>query len=192
MKSPRTGIEGFCGRSDTEARSWMHKPWIQDGKVYATNGHVIIEAPMVPDALLGAVEKSIRSPNNLAKLFAEAFAAPVWRKLPKLPAFDPCPQCNGTGMVPAEWRVSPGEDGCTCDICEGYGETYKRIEVGDTGFCIRYMRLLASFPDVEISPDGMNPCAFRIGSGDFAGRGIVMPMRTLGVDIMSRRYAGKE
>lgn len=166
MKPPRTGIEGFCGRADSEARLWMHKPWIENGKAYATNGHVMIEAPMVPDALLGAVEKSARVPNNIAKMFNDAFADPVCRKLPNLPKFDPCPSCDGTGM----------EDEVTCYLCEGYGEMYKRIEVGDTGFCIRYLRLLSSFPDVLIAPNGMKPCPFTIGSGDFAGRGILMPM----------------
>ena len=91
MQAPRTGIEAFCGRADSEDRLWMHKPWIENGNVYATNGHIIIEVPMILDALLGAVEKYPRSPNNIAKMFDDAFAAPVWRKLPKLPAFDPCP-----------------------------------------------------------------------------------------------------
>ena len=185
MTAPRTGMEAFCGRPDSEARSWMHKPWIQDGKVYATNGHIIIEAPMVPDALLGAVEKSPRSPNNIAKMFDEAFAAPVWRKLPKLPEFDPCPCCGGIGTAPGVFDWSDAEPS-TCELCEGYGETYKRIEVGDTGICIRYMRLLASFPDVLISPNGMKQCAFTIGSGDFKGRGLVMPMRTL--DQVREKY----
>lgn len=185
MKAPRTGMEAFCGRPDSEDRSWMHKPWIQDGKVYATNGHIIIEAPMVPDALLGAVEKSKYSPNNIGKMLDEAFAAAVWRKLPKLPAFSPCPSCNGTGMEPKHYDWSDGE-ACTCELCEGYGETYKRIEVGDTGICIRYMRLLSSFPDVLISPNGMKQCAFTIGSGDFKGRGLVMPMRTL--DQVREKY----
>ena len=178
MQAPRTGMEAFCGRPDSEARTWMHRSWVEGGKVYATNGHVMLEVPMVSDSLLGAVEKSAGSPNNLGKMFAEAFSAPVWRKLPKLPAFDPCPRCGGSGFAPRFDDWSDGES-CTCEACEGYGERFKRINVGGTGFCIRYMRLLSSFPQVQIAPNGMNPCAFTIGAGDFSGRGIVMPMRTI-------------
>lgn len=173
MKLPRTGIEAFCGRADTEARLWMHKPWIEAGKVYATNGHVMIELPLDQAASVGAVEKSPRSPNNIARMFADGFAAPEWRDLPALPKFDPCPGCDGTGMVPPEDRMSPTEDGCTCYLCEGYGETFKRIEVADTGYCIRYMRLLSSLPGVKLSPRGLSTAAFIFDGG----RGMVMPMR---------------
>jgi hypothetical protein len=150
----------------------MHNPWIQDGHVYATNGHVILEAPMTSAALFCAAAKPLRGPKNLAKMFSDAFNAPEWRSLPELPPFDPCPDCFGKGLVPPELD---GADLWTCDSCEGYGEAFRRIAVGDTGFCIRYMRLLSSLPSVQISPNGMNPCPFIFDGG----RGIVMPMRTI-------------
>jgi len=140
----------------------MHAPWMKDGKFYATNGHVIVESLTAPEGI-AINDESARLPNNIAAMFSAAFADPQWRELPELPAFDPCPVCGGTGI----------EEGETCHACGGYGEAIKRIAVGDTGFCIRYMRLLSSLPGVRLSPNGMSPCPF-IFEG---GRGVVMPMR---------------
>lgn len=173
QKPPRTGITAFCGCPDTEARFWMLRPWLEGDHIYATNGHILLELPRASNALLDVVEKSPRSPNNIAGMLAAGFAAPEWRALPTLPPFDPCFGCNGTGVDQGD--ECPELMPSTCEACEGYGETYHRIVVGDTGFCIRYLRLLSSLSGVQISPNGDKACAFTFDGG----RGLLMPMRTI-------------
>lgn len=177
MQPPRAGIEAFCGRSDIDGRTWTHRPWVKHNRVYATNGHVLVECPLFSNSVLeaiGAVINPDKVPNNIADMLANAFAAPTWQPLPELPAFKPCCGCSGTGAFREVYEPidALGPDGGTCGWCEGYGEEFARIEIGDTGFCIRYLRLLSSLPGVMIAPNWLNTCAFTFDGG----RGLLMPM----------------
>jgi hypothetical protein len=161
-------ITDFCGRPDIEVRMYMHKPWRDaNGLCYATNGHIVIETE-IEGAQLGT------SPPNMHKLFEAAFkdqASLPWIQLPYLHPFDACSACGGAGVGGSATETDVG----TCEKCEGYGEEPLRIKIDDTGYCIRYMRLLSSLPSVLIAPNGMNPMPFKFDGG----RGLLMPMRAI-------------
>lgn len=177
----RTGIMAFCG-TENELRSFMHKPWKKDGKVYATNGHIIIEtnSEFAPGDW-PEFEKG-RYPNNVEKMFADADArTKSYSALPELPPLKPCEACDGAGRVP--WVWDEDEDGTnykrrdgemhTCGDCSGYGEGFHRIAVGDTGYQARYLRLLSTLEGIEFAPHGTAACPFRFKHG----RGLLMPCR---------------
>ncbi len=175
----RTGIMAFCG-TEFEIRSHMQRPWKRDGKVYATNGHILIEtnAEFAPGEW--PEYEHGRYPKAVDTMFADADARTTsYMPLPDLPALKLCSECDGRGRV--EWVWDEDEDGTsykrrdgemhTCDACSGYGEAFHRVAVGDTGFQARYLRLLATLPGIEFAPHGTASCPFRFD----AGRGLLMP-----------------
>lgn len=178
---PRTGIMAFCGIEDI--RHYMQKPWKKDGKVYATNGHILIETTV---EFAGGDDwpeyEEGRMPKKIPTMFADADARTThYSALPELPPIKPCESCDGKGRV--EWYWDEDEDGTSykrrdgemhvCSDCDGYGEAFHRIAVLDSGFQARYLRLLASLPGIEFAPHGDQSCPFRFN----AVRGLLMPCR---------------
>lgn len=163
---PRTGIEAFCYRLPNDymaTRPWMAAPWIHDGKTYATNGHILL---VLPSAEL-PVSDNYPPEKGQTKIDEWLAAFPTkFIDLPSLPTFAPCAECGGAGL----FSTVPG---FYCDYCEGYGELPSRIAVGDVGFCVRYLRLLSTFPAIQFAPNGMTRAAFIFDGG----RGFLMPMK---------------
>lgn len=177
----RTGIMAFCA-TERDIRQYLQTPWKKDGKVYATNGHILIETTAEfapgdwPDYEHG------RRPKNIETMFFDAEArTTIYSALPDIPPVTLCSTCDGAGRT--EWYWEEDEDGNNykardgrmhiCDDCDGYGEGFHRVAVADTGFQARYLRLLATLPGIEIAPHGTAPCLFRFS----AGRGLLMPCR---------------
>lgn len=162
---PRIGLAAFCGLAESESRKWMHKPWKQGKFVYATNGHLLIEVEKksLPGPFLESMAGKAVPADRIKQMLDEAFAKTSWQSLPILPNYKPCYACGGTGLL----QSGP------CDYCDGYGEEQDCIRIADTGYCIRYLRLLSSLSGIQISPNGPEKaCALRFDGG----RGILMPM----------------
>jgi hypothetical protein len=169
MKPPRTGLEAFLWKEDPYApssRDFFVHPFFLDGKIVATNGHIMVEWPSA-DLPVSADSVPAKVLDQIREWFAIEQADDSYLSLPPLPRFKRCPECNGDGLV----TKTPGT---TCGLCEGYGEMQQRIAVGNAGYCIRYLRLLSSLPNIQLAPNGEETmAAFRFTGG----RGFLMPMR---------------
>lgn len=177
MQLIRTGREAFCGVKEYEVRSYMHQPWRERGLIYATNGHIICEWP--DDG--GEYPERTEHMPNIEKFMSTHWRDTWWIDMPSLPDFIPCSVCDGSGKN--EWFMDEDEDGReyknrdgkwhTCWPCDGYGEEGRRVPINDTGFQIRYLRVLSALPGLRISPEGMKAMPFKFDGG----RGLLMPMR---------------
>jgi hypothetical protein len=141
-------------------REWLKLPYRSGDKVIATNGHIMIEV-----ATTDQTEFS-DPPENIRTRVDEWFAEPIqttFQPIPELPAYIHCRECGGNGISNFD----------ECETCCGFGEELQRVPLGDAGFSIRYLRLLAALPNALIAPDGKNRAHYTFDGG----RGILMPMR---------------
>lgn len=193
-------LERFCGVEDF--REYLNAPWRRDGKLYATNGHVMVE---IADDGREAPAYD-KHPNCLA-LFAK-HAPGEFRAIPHLAKAVACRVCEGRGMVYREMcpdcdgkgefmhgmydyscqrcdgegyfafaKVPAGEKPQRCVACDGFGEEAGRelgTKVGDMTFATRLLRALTSLPGVEVAvcTTEKHPLWVRFDGG----RGLVMPM----------------
>jgi len=114
-------IEKFTGVEDV--RSWLNAPWRRDGKLYATNGHFLIE---VDDDGRQAVDATDKHPNP--SLLFEKRTHGAFFALPGLAPPVTCLSCAGSGMCYRE-DCSDCDDGWfdhghheyECKHCHGEG-----------------------------------------------------------------------
>ena len=97
-------IDRFTGVEDV--RAWLNAPWRRDGKLYATNGHFMIE---LADDGREAVDATDKHPN--CSLLFEKRTHGAFFTLPDLAQPVPCESCAGSGMCYRE----------DCDDCDGNG-----------------------------------------------------------------------
>lgn len=161
-------LKKFCG---TDAwRPYLHEPFSRGEYTYATNGHIMVRVPRV--AGIGEIPL-IKNPE---KIFAP-MPADGWRTLRvALPPVDPskeCSYCYGSGFLDDD----EGDCGLDCIECNGTGFVVANVstEIGGVIFDLKYIRMVAELPDIEIviGPiDGQS--FFRFSGGD----GALMPMRS--------------
>jgi len=189
-------LQKFCGKTYSE-------PWTFGGFSYATNGHIVVRAPKLPDVPEGDFLNE-----KAAVLFDGLDYEDIERELTPIPPLPPvrkdkctacegtgktdvCPECDGDGEVSFENNYSnyvvscdtcrgkgtiPG-NGNACDECGGSGikPEHTRIPMGRTGFALRYLRLMKNtLSGVEIAPIYPEAaCYFRFDGGEG------MPVRDL-------------
>lgn len=167
---PRTGLEAFLYRDDPDwpsLRLWMCHPFMVGDKVCATNGHILIEVSS-SEIPIGDEPPDQKHLDKINSWLGIRQADCEFVSLPSLPNFKPCELCSGDGRL-------EGKKGTTCEGCDGYGESWRHIPIGNTHFCIRYVRLLSSLPGIKIAPNGKEAAPFMFDGG----RGLLMPMRGL-------------
>jgi hypothetical protein len=193
-------IEHFAGVDDY--REYLNAPWRRGGKLYATNGHFMVE---IDDDGREAADFS-KQP-DCAALFVK-HSPGDFVSLPELPAAVTCRACDGAGMCYREgcpdcdakgefthgmyeyqcqrcdgdgyftqYFAPEGESLSRCVACYGLGEEVNRdhrTKVGTRNYATRLLRVLTALPGVEVSccPTSGNPLWFRFDGG----RGLVMPM----------------
>lgn len=162
-------LKPFCG-DRFEIREALRAPFRIGQWVYATNGHLAVRVPFdtQPD-----VTEHPRAPNNISALFARAFEREgEFLVIPPLPPTEPCATCNGKGFQSGGgWY--PDEE---CPHCLGRKTEFKFQRLGDSGYSLHYLHLLAALPQVRIRTDGIgakNPAALIFDGGE----AILMPMR---------------
>lgn len=193
-------IERFCGVDDP--REYLNAPWRRDGKLYATNGHFMIE---IADD--GREAPEFKNHPDCAKIFAKHTPS-EFGSIPALVEAVPCQCCKGRGMCYSEpcpdcngrgefrhgsfdyecqrcdgdgefiFPVPPiGMAETRCAACYGLGEEFNKdhgTKVGEFKFATRLLRVLTTLPGIEIATCGPEaPLWFRFDGG----RGLVMPMR---------------
>jgi hypothetical protein len=101
-------LQPFCGRDDP--RVYLNSPWQEDGRAYATNGHIAIEIEGLPDAPLRAVDPKMAGRIQKLLTQVEGNDVEVAITLPVEPA-DTCRRCAGSGYAISE----------ACNECDGDG-----------------------------------------------------------------------
>ena len=160
-------ITTFCA-IESEIRDWMRFPWNAGKWTYATNGHLIVRVPTdEPDTERG--DKKLR-PNNVGALFKKHLTDGEGEFLvfPPLPPTALCQMCGGTGIV------NEGDGPDVCMNCWGTKVDFTYQPIGDAGFNLHYLHLLAALPQARIRVDGTKNPAAVIFDG---GQALVMPMR---------------
>ena len=196
-------LNNFTGPQVHEVRQWMLKPWRFDGRLIATNGHVLIAIP--DDGREGVAEYEPGRHPNVAKMLAHGFPDSAFVPLPELELpRSVCPRCDGAGKhflakcdecesgsfshglheytcIECDgngWFGNPDEE-TRCAMCEGWGESGSAREcsntvIGKARFQTRYLRPFAKLPNARIAIAGHDDRAVILFDG---GIGIVMPMR---------------
>ncbi|KDD42581.1 hypothetical protein [Bordetella bronchiseptica] len=101
-------LKPFCGRYDP--RPFLNAPWQEDGKTFASNGHIAIMTDGLPDATLPPADPKMagRIPKLLAQVESNTIEVAI--NLPTEPA-ETCRRCAGSGYVISQ----------ACDDCDGEG-----------------------------------------------------------------------
>jgi hypothetical protein len=180
---------------DNEANHFnMSQPWSVGAFTYATNGHLAVRMPRVPEIperknVIMIEERLIWDHESLLDY------------LP-LPPYDlegrqrcslcTCPECDGEGEVIAETdyneyevtcktcnggELVPGdEEGVPCRRCNGTGKDFDFAVAWGAGFISAYLlEMIKDLPGVQLSPtgDGMTPWRFIF----HGGVGLIMPRK---------------
>lgn len=159
-------LKKFCG-TDTW-RTYIHDPFSRGEYTYATDGAIIVRVPLVAE-----IGETPRTPNP-EKIFAP-MPADGWRTLRvALPTVAPTKEC---GSCYHGFEHDCPDCTCECDECKGTGfvEPNLSTEIGGVIFDLKYIRMVAELPGVEVViTDGISPSFFRFEGGD----GALMPMRS--------------
>lgn len=192
-----------CGTENS--RYDLSTPWVHDGFVYATDGRIIVCSPANPEVIsaFSAVPVGSRRLKDPASVYGISGFLPEPLTLPDRQSFDPCDQCDGTGLVTERTCLACGGSGieeCNleydhdcrvceglgtwpagrCEACEGFGRgegREKRVKIGRYYLSHYYCLLLGKHGATVFGTDeaahDRSPLRFTAGP-DVEGR--VMPM----------------
>lgn len=165
----------WCFKGET--RHNIKKPFVRDGKTYATNGHILIE---LNACLEGADGEGVDAGRTLSKAFFEGLQAASLRTVEQKIDGE-CPVCEGTG------HEHPDCPDCCCDCeeCDGSGkvpvQTYAALRGGY--FNSTYTNLLAQLPGLQMPKECPSDESIPIGFTFDGGRGAIMRVRASGIAI---------
>lgn len=75
-----------------------------------------------------------------------------------------CKECGGDGKM-AVGKNNPSAEQIPCSNCQGNGETWTDMPVGNADFSTPYIHMIAALPNARIKPDGMAPAKFTFDGG---------------------------
>jgi hypothetical protein len=181
----------------------MKDPFSYGEHTYATNGHILVRVPRLPDVPEGDFlnEKAAEIFDSIPAALSDMVHLP---ELPELPEEEAesckicggtgtvavCPECNGEGEITFSTPYSDYEFEClscygygevegkgqTCGACHGTGKKldWRRVPLGASGFAVHYLRLMrGNLPNVKILPSEPRECCYFQFDG---GDGFLMPM----------------
>lgn len=192
-------LQQFCSRRDL--RTYLNQPWTHRGFRCASNGHILVCVPDQASAdEMAAHPLAEKIPDILAKA-GKAHYIPLPPFPQPKPCkscggsgttlqsacgdcdgegeFDhgnhtySCQECDGDGWLSAV----PGQTGAQeqdCPECRGAGYYRQSAPVGDAGYDVVYLRLLAQLPNLRICTNGQAHGAHFVFDG---GEGMLMPRR---------------
>ena len=193
-------LQRFCA-SKSDGREYLHKPILRDACVFATNGHIIIRVPADPGLAAEPSKFPADLKNRFAGIDPDRL---TYVDIPKLPEMGQCDFCGGTGAAAKcadcegagefdrngwtyqcqscdgegqiEARAVEDQDWLVpCNACDGAGVIGNdRVEVGNSGYANRYLRMIADLPGVRFAPRGKTDAAYFSFDG---GDGLLMPRR---------------
>ena len=184
------------------SRKYLQKPMSCNGLTVATNGHIVLFAPLADYDPI---------PENLSRGMAEILNLLSTEKLKPLPKIkfpktkscedcngqgkayiSDCDECEGTGEIEYHsgwnnytWNCQTcdgkGEEillggDCDCQSCKGSGKVYGEldfVQIGGQKFSPNYLRLIINEPDVRYAVTDMPVLIFK--TGEYSG--CIMGMR---------------
>lgn len=187
-------LQKYC--ADDTSRTEITKPFTRGEYTYATNGHILIRVPRLP-------EVTNTSSVDIGRL---SFNGEVYFPIPDVdpPKYIPCKECGGSGVI----KTCPECDGegevvfdncyneysCECKTCDGTGKlpsdnknnekcnrcsgTGKVIErenviVAGRKYDKEYIAMLRDLPNCVLAhANGLTPGHFKFDGGD----GLLMPL----------------
>jgi hypothetical protein len=162
-------LQSFC--STEKSRPYLMSPWSHGDFTYATNGHILIRVPRLPE-----IAENPKAP-NAEKVLAMTASQSETTPLPsfEIPAskLSACRSCKGRGT-----EHDCPDCACECPECDGSGQVVEKMSLGLHGaiFNAKYILILKKLPGIRVagqcSPDGPN--RFTCHGG---GEGAIMPMR---------------
>jgi len=75
-----------------------------------------------------------------------------------------CKECDGDGLIDAR-KTNPAAKQATCGKCEGHGEQWTDMPVGNANFSAIYIRMIAELPNAQIQPNDMAVAKFTFDGG---------------------------
>lgn len=192
-------LQRFCARKHDD-REHLHAPWPHKGRLYASNGHIMVRIPSPEHA-----EAVATHPAAMADQMFEAAGKAGYIALPAFEApmrcdscagegkylqvecpdcegkgefthgtclYD-CQRCFGDGLIRAS-ELDVGAAMHDCSHCGGLG--YFRGEgarIGDATYDRVYLRLLSTLSGVRVCVNGEKAMHFTFDGGD----GLLMPYR---------------
>ncbi len=154
----------FCNPS--EKRKMAQEPFSCCEYSYATNGHICVRIEKQSDV----PEKDFSK--EMAKLFEEFTTENMVEFDIDIPLskVEACKDCGGSGDGDCDCPT------CTCEClgCRGTGKITEMIsiQIGETNFDSKYIRLIKSLPELKISPAKNAPSSFVFKGGI----GLLMPI----------------
>lgn len=157
-------LKKFCS-TDT-LRKDLHEPFSRGEYTYATDGYIMVRVPLVAE--IGEVPYT----PNPEEIFAP-MPADGWRTLRvELPPVAPPEECG----LCYDGSVHDCPDcTCECDECNGTGLVPAKVstEIGGEIFNMKYIRMIAELPGVEVALGVSDAAMFFRFEG---GVGALMPM----------------
>lgn len=145
----------FCAGPGYD-RGWAWHPFRQDGRIFATSGHVFVSIPDDGRSLYAPHEHEAQS---MARIVL-SLPAGEGIAIPPLPEPIKCRRCDGARIDPY-----PTFGRSVCARCDGAGEEppesgrdgwemswWRAVQVGTGRFQARLLRLLQALPGVVIVP----------------------------------------
>ena len=176
---PSEYIHKFTAQGN-DIRFYLTKPCLHDGQLYASNGHILVVTEQddsvvcIDDTgLAHRAEEIVSGYYRQMKVFPpldlqlpEATQCMVCNGLGKTKI---CKTCEGEGVTyvgresefdaaitcsacdgRSEW---PDESGDPCWHCDGTGNGFQSIKIGNAYFQRRYLALLQTLPGIHFLPD---------------------------------------
>lgn len=174
-------LQPFCGDFGLIVRDYLSQPMHLGPWTIASNGHIAIRVPRLPDT-----EETVTAPSAILDLFKDHSTA----DLGELPLFTPptgemdCRSCNGSGV-----ELDDFDDEITlpCQNCKGSGKEpilhVTSVEINETILAARYFELIRALPFPKLAY-GTWPGLYAEDSAQDkvhftfeGGVGLLMPMR---------------
>lgn len=195
-------ITKFCGREDP--RAYMNQPMRLGADVVATNGHVLVrwtdaggDYPDAPDTMSGRIRNLTNGTfsgvhHNLSDLLlppakecrtcggtghhytVECDECDGEGEFRHGSHWYECKECNGEGTHKTS-KHSEGAKQHPCYRCDGHGDDFQVVRIGDSAFQRRYLALLKTLPGCQLEV-GMTALATARFTFE-GGHGFLMPCR---------------
>ncbi len=189
-------LKKFCAVSDI--RHYLMAPIRRDGRLFATNGHILVSIPDNPEIKAG------KEGPNLAKFIKEVEEKSFSPLVIVLPEPEPCKACiNGKvskcedcdgegcfehGDFSYECKACEcegfnyphlGDGDMDCPYCDGTGhDPHQTVSVGHTTIARRYCEMMLGLQNCQIWTDEADSTATAYFKFD-GGWGAVMPCREI-------------
>ncbi|MCW5720851.1 MAG: hypothetical protein KIS86_06890 [Devosia sp.] len=179
---PHIDLQPFCGDHGLIVRDYLSRPIHIGPWTIATNGHIAIRIPRLPDAA-----DTLTAPASIATIFDSHST----EDLGELPLFTPpagscdCADCGGTGedIEDDYGRITTS----TCERCAGTGKIpllhVTSVEISGAILAARYLEIIRALPFPKLAY-GHWPGAYEPGRDQHpvhfifdGGIGQLMPMR---------------